>query len=128
MNLHAIHSFIDSSFTWVWSNSLATIVLIILTSVLQLLFRKFLPARWLYALWFCVLLRLIVPILPQSSFSIFNLSNSILRVSVERSHGSPRTMEAMRERPTAPRATPHEPAKVSSAISPEAPSESDYPS
>src|SRR5438874_1235185 len=77
MNLDATHSFIGTSFSWTWSNSLAAAVLIVLAFASQFVFRKLLAARWLYALWLCVLLRLMMPVLPQSSFSIFNLPSHL---------------------------------------------------
>jgi beta-lactamase regulating signal transducer with metallopeptidase domain len=66
-----------SVWTWVWQTSLAATVLIGLVLLLQFCFRKVLPARWCYALWLLVLLRLLLPVSPASSFSIFNLGEKL---------------------------------------------------
>ena len=89
MNFHAIHSFIDAFFTWVWSNSLATTVLIVLALALQFVFRRFLAARWLYALWFCVLLRLLMREVPWSRVSTESHSCGSFRLIVNVYHYPP---------------------------------------
>ena len=43
--------------------------------LVQWLLRERLSARWRYNLWLLVLLRLLIPVTPQSSLSVFNLSN-----------------------------------------------------
>jgi beta-lactamase regulating signal transducer with metallopeptidase domain len=50
----------------------------VMVLIVQWLLRGRLSARWRYNLWLLVLLRLIVPVTPQSSLSIFNLSNRFL--------------------------------------------------
>jgi beta-lactamase regulating signal transducer with metallopeptidase domain/Leucine-rich repeat (LRR) protein len=50
------------------------VVLIGLVLLAQWIFRRRLPARWRYCLWLLVLLRLLVPISPESAFSVYNLA------------------------------------------------------
>src|SRR5258706_456298 len=69
---------LNAAFAWAWKTSFSATVLIVLVLVAQIVLRKFLSARWQYALWFCVLLRLLLPIAPPSSFSIFNLGSQLL--------------------------------------------------
>jgi beta-lactamase regulating signal transducer with metallopeptidase domain len=51
-----------------WQSS----VVILLVLGVQWLFRHQLSAKWRYRLWWLVLLRLVLPVSPPSSFSIFN--------------------------------------------------------
>jgi beta-lactamase regulating signal transducer with metallopeptidase domain len=73
MNLSGL----DSVFNLTWNNSLRACVLIIVVLIVQALAGKRLPARFRYALSFLVLLRLIVPVTPASSWSVFNLTRHV---------------------------------------------------
>lgn len=57
---------------WVWQASLAGAVLAVLVVVLQLAFGRTMPPRWRYVLWLLVVGRLLMPVVPPSSFSVFN--------------------------------------------------------
>ena len=57
---------------WLFRNSFQASVVIGLVLLAQWVFRKKLSPRWRYALWSLVLLRLMLPVSPQSAFSIFN--------------------------------------------------------
>jgi hypothetical protein len=46
----------------------------IIIFLIQTLARPHLPARWRYALWMILLLRMILPAGPQSGFSLWNLA------------------------------------------------------
>src|SRR5678816_2293695 len=74
MNLHWLSSVLDGLARWAWHNSLAASVLVALVLIVQRVFRKWLPGNWVYALWLCVLLRLILPAVPSTPFSIFNIA------------------------------------------------------
>jgi bla regulator protein BlaR1 len=52
-----------------WQAALLTIVVLLL----QWTLKDRLPARWRYNLWLIVLLRLLIPVLPESPLSIYNL-------------------------------------------------------
>ena len=58
-----------------WRASWQAAVLAVMVLIVQWLLRGRLSARWRYNLWLLVLLRLVVPVTPQSSLSVFNLSN-----------------------------------------------------
>jgi beta-lactamase regulating signal transducer with metallopeptidase domain len=48
-------------------------ILVLLVLAAQYLFRKQLPQRWRYVLWLLVLVRLLLPVLPASPFSIYRI-------------------------------------------------------
>src|SRR6267143_6256907 len=64
----------DAGFDWLWKTSLYASVLIGLVLLIQLIFGERLPPRWRYALWLLVLLRLLMPVVPRSELSLFNLA------------------------------------------------------
>ncbi len=59
-------------FQWMFVSSLHATVLIPLILVFQWAFRKRLSARARYSLWWIVLIRLCIPVFPESPTSIFN--------------------------------------------------------
>ena len=63
--------------TWLLKTSFQTSVVIGLVLLAQLLFQRKLSPRWRYCLWSLVLIRLMLPISPQSGFSIFNYTQSV---------------------------------------------------
>ena len=56
-----------------WRASWQAAVLAAMVLLVQWLLRSRLSARWRYNLWLLVLLRLLVPVTPQSPLSVFNL-------------------------------------------------------
>jgi len=63
---------LDSIFQWLLSASLRASVLALAVLGLQLALGRWLPARWRHALWLPVVLVLLVPMLPESRFSVEN--------------------------------------------------------
>jgi beta-lactamase regulating signal transducer with metallopeptidase domain len=59
-------------FQKIQESTLSASILAILVLILQLILKKKLTATWRFALWIPVLIRLLVPVLPESSFSLFN--------------------------------------------------------
>ena len=59
---------------WLWRTSWQSAVLALLVLVTQGLFRQHLTPAWRYRLWLLVVLRLVLPISPESSTSVFNLA------------------------------------------------------
>jgi bla regulator protein BlaR1 len=45
----------------------------------QLLFGKLLSPRWRYALWMLVVVRLLMPVMPASRWSVFNATVPVTR-------------------------------------------------
>lgn len=58
---------------WVGRMSWQASVLVLLVLVVQWLFQARLTPRWRYALWWLVLIRLLLPVAPETPFSIFNV-------------------------------------------------------
>jgi beta-lactamase regulating signal transducer with metallopeptidase domain len=63
-------------FQWVLQTTCQAAVLTGLILLAQRLLRKRLAPAWRYGLWLLLVIRLLMPVLPQSSFSIFNLAKS----------------------------------------------------
>jgi len=78
MNLNTASQILGAMFDWTWRTSLHASVLITLVTLIQAAGGKRLAARWRYALGLLVLLRLMMPVVPASSFSIFNLTAPVL--------------------------------------------------
>ena len=83
MNLPAFDPLLETAFHSALQASLAASVLAFLVLLVVLVFHKNLPPRWRYALWLLVMLRLLVPMTPSSSLSLFNLKNRALPVQAE---------------------------------------------
>jgi len=62
----------EHCFHWLVRASWQASVLVILVLGVQGLFRQRLTARWRHGLWWLVLARLLLPIFPESGFSLFN--------------------------------------------------------
>jgi beta-lactamase regulating signal transducer with metallopeptidase domain len=63
-----------ASADWLVRTSWQAGVLIVAVVAIQLLLgHKRLPPRWAYALWMLVVVRLLMPAVPQSPWSVFNL-------------------------------------------------------
>lgn len=75
---------ISPFFAWLLRTTVQGSVLIGLIIIVRWLFRGKLTARWQYALWLLVLIRLAVPWMPQSRFSL----SSVLFRSLPGSHSS----------------------------------------
>ena len=82
MNFTAPSHFLSLIFEWTWRTSLYASVLIALVLVIHLTGGKRLAPRWRYALGILVLIRLLMPAVPESAFSIFNLGKRVLPSSV----------------------------------------------
>jgi bla regulator protein BlaR1 len=64
-------------FAWTLKTSLQASVLIALVWLIQFALGKWLMPRWRYALGLLVLLRLVLPAVPASNFSIFNFGRRL---------------------------------------------------
>jgi len=58
---------------WLFDATLKGSVVILLVAAVQLTLGRRVPARWRHALWLLVLVRLLLPAVPSSRFSLFNL-------------------------------------------------------
>ncbi|OOM16066.1 M56 family metallopeptidase [Clostridium saccharobutylicum] len=79
--MYAVMNYFDQLFKIIFQTSITTSILI----GLILIFRKFtkgkLGVKFNYALWFLILLRLMIFKLPESNFSIFNFLNKLGNMS-----------------------------------------------
>src|SRR5687768_3817903 len=64
---------LDALLPLLWRASWQAALLTIVVLLLQWILKDKLPARWRYNLWLIVLLRLLLPVLPESPISIYNL-------------------------------------------------------
>ncbi len=70
--------------SWLLQASWQAAILAGLILLLQKIFRKFLPASWIFGLWLVLLVRLLLPVAPSSEFSLFNYVNLEKIISVSR--------------------------------------------
>src|SRR5262245_43061977 len=68
-------------FQWVFETTWQAAVLVGLVLLAQWLFRKRLSPAWRYAIWLLLVARLLMPSLPKTSFSVFNMA----RLELQRS-------------------------------------------
>ncbi|MEA2709774.1 MAG: bla regulator protein blaR1 [Phycisphaerales bacterium] len=78
MNLAKLDSVAAGVLDVLWRCSWQAAVLAGMVLIVQWLLRGRLSSRWRYNLWLLVLLRLLVPVTPQSSLSVFNLSRHVV--------------------------------------------------
>lgn len=62
-------------FDWVWNTSARVSVLIIVLLLVKYILKNQIGARLHYLLWFIVIVSLLLPWTPQSSFSLYNLTH-----------------------------------------------------
>jgi bla regulator protein BlaR1 len=60
-------------FSWAVRASTYAVAAIIIISLVQIVGRRWLPARWIYAFWLILLVRLALPSGPESRLSLWNL-------------------------------------------------------
>ena len=85
-------------FRWVLQTSWQAAVLAVLILVGQWLLRKRISPAWRYGLWLLLVLRLLMPVSPQSAFSIFNLTKTSAKQPITTIH-APILSEAVVSRP-----------------------------
>lgn len=57
---------------WLVKSSAQAAVLVLVVLAVQWLFRRRLPAKWRHALWWLVVIRLLLPVTPSSGLSLFH--------------------------------------------------------
>ena len=67
---------IGGVFQWILQTTWQAAVLTGLILLAQWLLRKRLSPTWRYGLWLLLVVRLLMPVLPQSAFSVFNLAGT----------------------------------------------------
>jgi beta-lactamase regulating signal transducer with metallopeptidase domain len=66
-------------FDWLLHSSIQAGIVICLILLIQGVLRGRLTIRWHYVLWLILIVRMVLPLAPQSRFSIFNLVTNLLR-------------------------------------------------
>lgn len=61
-----------SLFKWIYLSSAMSAVLVCIIFLIKLLLKNKLGAKWHCYIWFLLIIRMILPIAPESSFSVFN--------------------------------------------------------
>ncbi|MCC2544558.1 M56 family metallopeptidase, partial [Bacillus thuringiensis] len=67
------NSYLSSIFDWVIETSILASVLVGFILCIKIVLKNWLTPRWKYALWLILIVRLILPWLPESSFSIYSI-------------------------------------------------------
>jgi beta-lactamase regulating signal transducer with metallopeptidase domain len=103
------HPILEKAVNGLLNHSLQSGVLIVLVLLVQWFFRRRLTSRWRFALWWIVLVRLLLPFGPQSAVSLFNYCQPSVLVQGPR-YGAPALVPAQS---SVVRAEPMPPADVS---------------
>ncbi|MBD7968812.1 M56 family metallopeptidase [Paenibacillus gallinarum] len=81
--VHLLTEGVPSFLLWLGKTSLMASVVVILILGIKTLLRDRLPVKWQYALWLVLIVRLILPWAPESSFSLYNLFPKATNSSTE---------------------------------------------
>jgi beta-lactamase regulating signal transducer with metallopeptidase domain/ankyrin repeat protein len=107
---------LESFFAWLLQASWQASVLVALVLLAQAVLRHRLNPRWHHALWLLVILRLLMPVLPESALSIFQFTpappasivHSVTRPFIAQAEWPP--SRPIADSPPLPQATPRAPA------------------
>jgi beta-lactamase regulating signal transducer with metallopeptidase domain len=64
-------------FDWILAASLRASLLIVVVLLIQMMLRHRVPARWRYALWVPVLIVLLMPVFPESAWSVSSITYKV---------------------------------------------------
>ncbi len=95
MNWDSVSLAVEHTFEWTWKTSLYASVLIVLVLAIQVALGKRLPVRLRYALGLLVLLRLMVPDVPASSFSLYCLGRDFAAHFIQKEVRSAAEIQAL---------------------------------
>ena len=68
--------YLSSVFDWLLASTLQVSILVCILLVIEAVIRTRLSARWQYCLWLLLMVRILMPWLPQSNISLFNMMPS----------------------------------------------------
>ncbi|MCG8651346.1 MAG: M56 family metallopeptidase, partial [Pirellulales bacterium] len=71
----------DLTFAWLWQTTWQVSLAVLIILCLQFVLRPWLAPRWCYALWLLIVARLMLPMLPASSLSVYRLVSDDLQYS-----------------------------------------------
>ncbi|UCE46494.1 MAG: hypothetical protein JSW47_12830, partial [Phycisphaerales bacterium] len=72
--METVGTFSQPFFEWLLRSTLQASIVVCLILLIQAALRNRLTARWHYALWMILVVRMALPWAPQSRFSIYNLA------------------------------------------------------
>ena len=75
------HPGLEKLLNWLLNHSLQAGALVLLVLAVQWVFRRQLTNRWRFALWWIVLVRLLLPFSPESAVSLFNYFQPAVNVA-----------------------------------------------
>jgi beta-lactamase regulating signal transducer with metallopeptidase domain/uncharacterized GH25 family protein len=78
------HPEMEKHLNWLLNHSLQVGALVLLVLLVQWIFRRQLTNRWRFALWWIVLVRLLLPFSPESAVSLFNFFQPHVRLEGSR--------------------------------------------
>ncbi|MBC6315939.1 M56 family metallopeptidase [Listeria grandensis] len=87
------HTYLPSIFNWVIETSILASVLVVFILCIRFVLRNWLTPQWKYALWLILVIRLVLPWFPESSFSIYSLLPITPVASQESTTIAPETIE-----------------------------------
>lgn len=99
------HPRLESILNWLLNHSLQAGMLVLLVLLVQWAFRRHLTSRWRFALWWIVLLRLMLPLNLESTFSLFNVFQPTVSLQGPRYAAAP-------SQPVAPHSAPITPNSI----------------
>ncbi|WP_219811209.1 M56 family metallopeptidase, partial [Bacillus thuringiensis] len=68
-----IHTYLSTLFDWLLETTIMASILVGFILCVKVLLRNQLTARWHYALWLILIVRLILPWSPDSSYSLYSI-------------------------------------------------------
>lgn len=63
---------LDKAFLWILYSSFTSTIIVLIVLLIKTIFKNQLSSRVRHALWFLVLIRLLLPFIPESNLSLFN--------------------------------------------------------
>jgi beta-lactamase regulating signal transducer with metallopeptidase domain/uncharacterized GH25 family protein len=104
------HPRLESVLNWLLNHSLQAGMLVLLVLLVQWAFRRHLTSRWRFALWWIVLIRLVLPLNFESTISLFNFFQPTVSLQGPRYAGPPPAPPvATRAETSTPKSFPLEP-------------------
>lgn len=71
--MNSILTWLTTIFDWVAKTSLMASIIVVLILLVRTALKDRLPIKWQYMLWFVLLARMLLPWVPESSISLYNL-------------------------------------------------------
>ncbi len=106
ITFEALLEALEKSLAVVWHVSWQAAVLALLIVGVQTVIGKRISARWRYGLWWLLIVRLLMPVMPSTSWSVYNLAPKPSNVSAPRSEAPAASAAVPQAGPLSLTATP----------------------